>query len=192
MIPLFLQLQHEISHMHLCLVRGLPDSGWFLVDHIMLENSLHAATDSTTKQCRKLQFLYKAQYLVPLADNKMAVVHLSNSWCYNPQDSTDEAGVELVPPDVKLRTLILPMFRVKNMIGNFTVVTTCNIQILFCHDKGLIMLHVLHCSSLAAFWLESEIQNLHMNEYLSLHTFDFIYSTGIVLLRIELVTSFGT
>jgi hypothetical protein len=83
------------------------------------------------------------------------------SWCYNPQDFTDQAGVELVQPDVKLRTL---MFRVQNMIEHFTAVTMRNIQGLFCHSKGQVVLHVLHCSSVVALWLESEIQNQHMNE----------------------------
>jgi hypothetical protein len=51
-------MSYRGSHMHLCLLGGLPDSGWFLVDHIMLENGLHAATDSRTKQRRKFQLLY--------------------------------------------------------------------------------------------------------------------------------------
>jgi hypothetical protein len=51
---------------------------WALLDRITFEKASHVAAGDKARQCGKFQKLHGAQHLAPLADNRKAVVNLSD------------------------------------------------------------------------------------------------------------------
>jgi hypothetical protein len=56
----------------------LSAKNWALLDRITFEKASDIAANDKIRQCGKFQQLHRAQHLVPLADNKMMMVNLSN------------------------------------------------------------------------------------------------------------------